>query len=74
MLGSEIKKIVFKRLDEALKPLGWKAYKSGYNPAYVLDTEQYKIFFKQIYNFGRSANSYKSVAEYCGASSYNFAF
>ena len=45
MLGSEIKKIVFKRLDEALKPLGWKAYKSGYNPAYVLDTEQYKIFF-----------------------------
>ncbi len=45
MLKSEIKKIVFKRLDEALKPLGWKAYKSGYNPAYVLDTEQYKIFF-----------------------------
>ena len=45
MLGSEIKKIVFKRLDEALKPLGWKAYKSGYNPAYVLDTEQYKIIF-----------------------------
>ena len=45
MLKSEIKKIVFKRLDEALKPLGWKAYKSGYNPAYVLDAEQYKIIF-----------------------------
>ena len=45
MLKSEKKKIVFKRLDEVLKPLGWKAYKSGYNPAYVLDTEQYKIIF-----------------------------
>ena len=45
MLGSEIRKIAFKRLDATLKPLGWKAYKSGYNPAYVLDTEQYKIFF-----------------------------
>ena len=45
MLKSEIKKIVFKRLDAELKPLGWKAYKSGYNPAYVLDAEQYKIIF-----------------------------
>ena len=45
MLGSEIKKIVFKRLDAELKPLGWKAYKSGYNPAYVLDTDSYKIKF-----------------------------
>ena len=45
MLKNEIKKIVFKRLDAELKPLGWKAYKSGYNPAYVLDTDSYKIKF-----------------------------
>ena len=45
MLKNEKKKIVFKRLDEGLKPLGWKAYKSGYFPAYVFDTEQYKIIF-----------------------------
>ena len=45
MLKSEKKKIVFKRLDAELKPLGWKAYKSGYNPAYVLDTDSYKIKF-----------------------------
>ena len=53
MLKSEIKKIVFKRLDEALKPLGWKAYKSGYNPAYVLDTEQYKIIFDMCFEGGK---------------------
>ena len=45
MLKNEMKKIVFKRLDEVLKPLGWKAYKSGYNPAYVLDSGFYKVSF-----------------------------
>ena len=53
MLKSEKKKIVFKRLDEVLKPLGWKAYKSGYNPAYVLDTEQYKIIFDMCFEGGK---------------------
>ena len=48
-----MKKIVFKRLDEVLKPLGWKAYKSGYNPAYVLDTEQYKIIFDMCFEGGK---------------------
>ena len=53
MLKNEMKKIVFKRLDEVLKPLGWKAYKSGYNPAYVLDTEQYKIIFDMCFEGGK---------------------
>ena len=48
-----MKKIVFNRLDEFLKPLGWKAYKSGYNPAYVLDTEQYKIIFDMCFEGGK---------------------
>ncbi len=48
-----MKKIVFNRLDEVLKPLGWKAYKSGYNPAYVLDTEQYKIIFDMCFEGGK---------------------
>ncbi len=48
-----MKKIVFKRLDAELKPLGWKAYKSGYNPAYVLDTEQYKIIFDMCFEGGK---------------------
>ena len=45
MLRSEKKKIIFKRLDAKLKPLGWKAYKSGYNPTYVFDSELYKVRF-----------------------------
>ena len=45
MLRSEKKKIIFKRLDAKLKPLGWKAYKSGYNPTYVLDSGFYKVSF-----------------------------
>ncbi len=45
MLKSEKKKIVFKRLDAELKPLGWKSYKSGYNPTYVLDSGFYKVSF-----------------------------
>ena len=53
MLKNEMKKIVFNRLDEVLKPLGWKAYKSGYNPAYVLDTEQYKIIFDMCFEGGK---------------------
>ncbi len=45
MLKSEKKKIIFRRLDAKLKPLGWKAYKSGYNPTYVLDSGFYKVSF-----------------------------
>ena len=45
MLRSEKKKIIFKRLGAKLKPLGWKAYKSGYNPTYVLDSGFYKVSF-----------------------------
>ena len=45
MLRNEKKKIIFKRLDAKLKPLGWKAYKSGYNPTYVLDSGFYKVSF-----------------------------
>ena len=61
MLGSEIKKIVFKRLDEALKPLGWKAYKSGYNPAYVLDCKLYKVSFYMGFSVGKVGFSYISM-------------
>ena len=61
MLGSEIKKIVFKRLDEALKPLGWKAYKSGYNPAYVLDGKLYKVSFYMGFSVGKVGFSYISM-------------
>ena len=53
MLRSEKKKIIFKRLDAKLKPLGWKSYKSGYNPAYVLDAEQYKIIFDMCFEGGK---------------------
>ena len=46
MLKSEIKKIVFKRLDEALKPLGWKRVcDSSHNPIYVFDNSFYKVKF-----------------------------
>ena len=61
MLGSEIKKIVFKRLDEALKPLGWKAYKSGYNPTYVLDGKFYKVSFYMGFSVGKVGFSYISM-------------
>jgi hypothetical protein len=61
MLGSEIKKIVFKRLDEALKPLGWKAYKSGYNPTYVLDCKLYKVSFYMGFSVGKVGFSYISM-------------
>ena len=61
MLGSEIKKIVFKRLDEALKPLGWKAYKSGYNPTYVLDGKLYKVSFYMGFSVGKVGFSYISM-------------
>ena len=61
MLGSEIKKIVFKRLDEALKPLGWKAYKSGYNPTYVLDCKFYKVSFYMGFSVGKVGFSYISM-------------
>ncbi len=46
MTRSEIKKMLYKRLDPVLKPLGWKACKSEYHPVYVLDTEIYKISFQ----------------------------
>ncbi|SDG31422.1 hypothetical protein SAMN05216518_1262 [Bacteroidales bacterium KHT7] len=45
MLRNEKKKIIFRCLDAKLKPLGWKAYKSGYNPTYVLDSGFYKVSF-----------------------------
>ena len=61
MLGSEIKKIVFKRLDEVLKPLGWKAYKSGYNPTYVLDCKFYKVSFYMGFSVGKVGFSYISM-------------
>ena len=61
MLGSEIKKIVFKRLDEVLKPLGWKAYKSGYNPTYVFDTKLYKVSFYMGFSVGKVGFSYISM-------------
>ncbi len=61
MLGSEIKKIVFKRLDEVLKPLGWKAYKSGYNPTYVLDGNLYKVSFYMGFSVGKVGFSYISM-------------
>ena len=61
MLGSEIKKIVFKRLDAELKPLGWKVYKSGYNPAYVLDGKLYKVSFYMGFSVGKVGFSYISM-------------
>ena len=61
MLGSEIKKIVFKRLDAELKPLGWKAYKSGYNPTYVLDCKFYKVSFYMGFSVGKVGFSYISM-------------
>ncbi len=46
MLKNEIKKIVFKRLDAELKPLGWKRVcDSGHNPIYVFDNSFYKVKF-----------------------------
>ena len=52
MLKNEMKKIVFKRLDEVLKPLGWKRIcDSGHLPVYVFENSLYKVCF-QI-QFGR---------------------
>ena len=45
---NEIKKMVCKRLDAELKPLGWKVYKSGYFPVYSLDIGYFKISFDFI--------------------------
>ena len=46
MLKNEKKKIVFKRLDAELKPLGWKRVcDSGHNPIYVFDNSFYKVKF-----------------------------
>ncbi|MBQ5476645.1 MAG: hypothetical protein IIT64_02460, partial [Bacteroidaceae bacterium] len=45
MLKNEIKKIVFKRLDAELKPLGWKSHKSADYPTYVFETDVYKLSF-----------------------------
>ena len=45
MLKSERKKIVFKEFDEYLKPLNFKGYKSGGDPAYLLKFEDRVISF-----------------------------
>ena len=47
MLKSEKKRIVFKRLDAELKPLGWKSIcESGHLPAYVFENSLYKVCFR----------------------------
>ena len=52
MLKSEKKKIVFKRLDAELKPLGWKRIcDSGHLPVYVFENSLYKVCFRT--QFGR---------------------
>ena len=52
MLKNEKKKIVFKRLDEVLKPLGWKRIcDSGHLPVYVFENSLYKVCFRT--QFGR---------------------
>ena len=45
MLKSERKKIVFKEFDEYLKPLNFKGFKSGGDPAYLLKFEDRVISF-----------------------------
>jgi len=45
MLESERKKIVFKEFDEYLKPLNFKGFKSGGDPAYLLKFEDRVISF-----------------------------
>ena len=45
---NEIKKMVCKRLDAELKPLGWKVYKGGHFPVYSLDIGNFKISFDFI--------------------------
>ena len=45
MLKSEKRKIIFKRLDAELKPLGWKSHKSADYPTYVFETDVYKLSF-----------------------------
>ena len=52
MLKSEKQKIVFKRLDAELKPLGWKRIcDSGHLPVYVFENSLYKVCFRT--QFGR---------------------
>ena len=63
MLKSEKKKIIFRRLDAELKPLGWKAYKSADYPTYVLETDKYKLSFGiGLYELGYIQFSNISVA------------
>ena len=45
MLKSEKRKIIFRRLDAELKPLGWKSHKSADYPTYVFETDVYKLSF-----------------------------
>ena len=45
---NEIKKMVCKRLDAELKPLGWKVYKGGHFLVYSLDIGNFKISFDFI--------------------------
>ena len=45
MLKSEKRKIIYKRLDAELKPLGWKSHKSADYPTYVFETDVYKLSF-----------------------------
>ena len=45
MLKSEKRKIIFRRLDVELKPLGWKSHKSADYPTYVFETDVYKLSF-----------------------------
>ncbi len=49
MIKSDSKKIVFKRLDAALKPLGWKSHKSGYNPSYTYETDKFRVSFDMVF-------------------------
>nr|MCR4701329.1 hypothetical protein [Bacteroidaceae bacterium] len=63
MLKSEKKKIIFRRLDAVLKPLGWKSYKTGTYPIYVLETDTYKLSFGiGLYDLGYIQFSNISVA------------
>lgn len=53
MLKSEKRKIIFKRLDSELKPLGWKSHKSGDYPTYMFETDVYKVSFGiSLYDLG----------------------
>ena len=63
MLRNEKKKIIFRRLDAKLKPLGWKSYKTGTYPTYVFETDVYKLSFGiGLYDLGYIQFSNISVA------------